>query len=108
MPPSASRPFQPLLVALAVAMSPLPGSIAHADPTNLPAWEKIDDDDGIAVFRREVPGSPIIAFKGEGVVNASILRVASVLVDTSRATEWIDSLTEAKTLKKISEDEYIE
>ena len=73
-----------------------------------PAWEKIDDDDGIVVYRREVPGSPIIAFKGEGVVNASILRVASVLIDTSRATEWMDSLAESRTLKHISEDEYIE
>ena len=67
---------------------------------------EIDDDDGIVVYRREIPGSPVIAFKGEGDINASILRVASVLVDTSRATEWIDSLTECKTLKQIGEGEY--
>jgi hypothetical protein len=84
------------------------GSFARADPTRQPAWEKIDDDDGIAVFRREVPGSPIIAFKGEGVIDSPILRVASVLVDTSRATEWIDDLAEARTLKRLGEDEYIE
>jgi len=100
------RLFQPLLLGLIVALSPLPG--AHADPAPQPAWEKIDDDDGIVVYRREIPGSPVIAFKGEGDINASILRVASVLVDTSRATEWIDSLTECKTLKQIGEDEYIE
>ncbi len=71
-------------------------------------WEKIDDDDGIAVYRREVPGSPIIAFKGEGVINASILRVASILVDSARATEWVESLVEARTLRHLSETEYIE
>jgi hypothetical protein len=108
MPVSSPRLRKPLLLTLVVAMSPLRGSVAHADPTPPPAWEKIDDDDGITVYRREVPGSPIIAFKGEGVVNASILRVASVLIDTSRATEWIDSLAEARTLKQIGEDEYIE
>jgi len=100
------RLFQPLLLGLIVALSPLPG--AHADPAPQPAWEKIDDDDGIVVYRREIPGSPVIAFNGEGDINASILRVASVIVDTSRATEWIDSLTECKTLKQIGEDEYIE
>jgi hypothetical protein len=72
------------------------------------AWEKIDDDDGIAVYRREVPGSPVIAFKGEGVINASILRVSSILVDTTRATEWVESLVEARTLRQVSEIEYIE
>src|SRR5262249_48623686 len=72
------------------------------------AWEKIDDDDGITVYRREAPGSPIIAFKGEGIIDASILRVASVIVDTTRATECDDSLVEARTLQHVSETEYIE
>jgi hypothetical protein len=73
-----------------------------------PPWEKFDEDDGIAVFRREVPGSPIIALRGEGVVNAPILRVASVLVDTERAPEWIDSLAETKVIRRLSDDECIE
>jgi hypothetical protein len=77
-------------------------------PVDSASWEKIDDDDGIAVYRREVAGSPVIAFKGEGVINASILRVASVIVDTKRATEWVDSLAEARTLRVVSETEYIE
>src|SRR5450432_4544478 len=73
-----------------------------------PPWEKFDEDDGIAVFRREVPGSPIIALRGEGVVNAPILRVASVLVDTARAPEWIDSLAETKVIRKLNDDEFIQ
>jgi hypothetical protein len=70
-------------------------------------WEKIGDSDGIGVYRREVPGSPLIAFKGEGYVNASIIRVASVLVDSNRATEWIDSLTESRIIRQISETETV-
>jgi hypothetical protein len=54
-----------------------------------------------------VPGSPLIAVKGEGVVNASIIRVASVLVDTSRATEWIDRLVESRVVREISETETV-
>jgi len=71
------------------------------------AWEKIGDSDGIAVFRREVPGSPLIAFKGEGYVDASIVRVASVIVDSARATEWVDSLTESKIIRQVSEIETV-
>lgn len=72
-----------------------------------PPWQKFDEDEGIAVFRREVPGSPIIALRGEGVVDAPILRVASVLCDTSRSPEWVDRLTEVKVVRKISDDEQI-
>jgi len=72
-----------------------------------PPWEKFGDEDGIAVFRREVPGSAVIALRGEGVVDAPILRVASVLVDTSRSTEWIDRLQEVKVVRSLSDDEQI-
>lgn len=85
------------------AIAQAPSSQAPAPP----AWEKIGDDDGIAVFRREVPGSPLIAFKGEGIIDASILRVASVLSDSARATEWVDSLTESKIIRQVSETETI-
>ncbi len=96
------------LFADATQEAPAPAEQAPATPAPpTPAWEKIGDDDGVAVFRREVPGSPLVAFKGEGIVNASILRVASVLVDSTRATEWIDSLKEARVLRQVSETETI-
>lgn len=72
-----------------------------------PPWQKFDDAEGIAVFRREVPGSSVIALRGEGVVDAPIARVASVLIDTTRSTEWIDRLAEVKVVRKISDDEQI-
>ena len=99
-----------LAIALSLtlpAQADAPTSTPAAQAPQTPAWEKLGDDDGIAVYRREVPGSPIVAFKGEGVVNASILRVASVLVDSSRATEWIDSLKESVILRQVSETETI-
>ena len=79
------------------------GSAASSDPP----WEKFDERDGVAVFRREVAGSPIIALRGEGVVDAPLLRVASVLIDTTRSTEWIDRLDEIKVVRKLSDDEEI-
>jgi hypothetical protein len=97
------RSFYQAVIALAL----LPAG-ARGDGAANDGWESLGNDDGVAVFRREVPGSPIIAFKGVGVVDAPLLRVASVMVDTRRATEWIDSLAEAKTLRKISETELVE
>ena len=76
-------------------------------PPGETAWEKFDENEGIAVFRREVAGSPIIALRGEGVVDAPILRVASVLLDTTRSTEWIDRLAEVKVVRSLSDDEQI-
>lgn len=82
------------------------GSAASAAGSD-PAWEKFDEREGVAVFRREVAGSPIIALRGEGVVDAPILRVASVLIDTTRSAEWIDRLEEVKVVRKLSDDEEI-
>jgi hypothetical protein len=81
--------------------------VAAANAPQDPPWQKFDEDEGIAVFRREVPGSAVIALRGEGVVDAPILRVASVLCDTTRSTEWIDRLAEVKVVRKLSDDEQI-
>ncbi|MEO7035454.1 MAG: START domain-containing protein [Polyangiaceae bacterium] len=100
---SAARRVLPAcaLVCLS-AVANADGAAAKAAP-----WEKFDEADGISVFRREVAGSPIIALRGEGVVNAPILRVASVLVDSARAPEWIDKLAEVKVIRQLNDDEYI-
>jgi hypothetical protein len=95
-----------LVLASFVAVCSAPHDAAADAP--VPAWTKIDETDGITVYRREVPGSDVIAFKGEGIVAAPLVRVASVVFDTSRATEWIDSLVEARVVRRISDVEYVE
>ncbi len=72
------------------------------------AWEQLSDEDGIKVWRREVEGSPVVAFRGEAVMNASLAKVASVLDDTKRKGEWVCNLLEAKDVKIISPLERIE
>src|SRR5207302_8775574 len=94
--------------AAQAAAEQAPAAQAPVTPAPAPVvWEKIGDDDGVAVYRREVPGSPLVAFKGEGIVDASILRVASVLAESSRATEWNDSRKESRILRQVSETETI-
>jgi hypothetical protein len=90
--------FSPLLLAPARAS-------AQAGPA--PAWETLRREEGILVSRREVKGSPFVAFRGEGDVDAPLLSVGSVLVDVPREREWIDSLAEARILRQVTRTEYI-
>jgi hypothetical protein len=71
-------------------------------------WIKTSDGDDIWTYKREVPGSPIIALRGEGIIDAPIVRVASVLLDYDRATEWVDSLEEVRVVRRLSANEFIE
>lgn len=107
-----------LFASLAVALaSSLPSSSLAEPPAasggpaaapELPPWEPFGNSDGIAVFRREVPGSDVIAFKGEGVIEASALTVASVMLDVDRAREWVAELVEAKRLRAPSPTQIVE
>jgi len=72
-------------------------------------WQQVGDRDGILVYKREIPGSPIIAFRGTGVVDAPIARIAAILFDPKRAPEWADDLEESRVVRWISEPiEFIE
>lgn len=63
-------------------------------------WEKIDDDAGIRVFRKEVAGSSVVAFRGEATVEAPIEKVLWVLGDNTHRTEWVDRLEKSVVLEK--------
>jgi len=54
-----------------------------------------------------VPGSGIVAVKGEGAVVAPVWKVAAVL-DTRRAAEWVESLKESRVVRHLGTDSYIE
>ena len=71
-------------------------------------WKQIKNKDDILVYQKTNPDSSLLAFKGEGDVNAPIERVAAVIFDTTRAPEWIVDLEESKIVKWISKNEYIE
>jgi hypothetical protein len=96
------RVFALTLVALLRATG-----LASASAPSAGDWQKLAEEDGISVFGREMPGVSLLAMRGEGVVNAPILRVASVLSDTARSHEWVDSVAETRTLRKLSDSEYV-
>ncbi len=96
-----------LLVTSLLTVFALEG-VALADaPAKAPPWELFDEEDGVRCFRRDVPGSDVVALRGEGFIAAPITRVASVLADRKRSTEWIDRLVKTKVLRELSETEAI-
>jgi hypothetical protein len=95
------------LLALSLMTAVALASAAQADSPSKPKWEQFDEEDGIRMFRRDVPGSDIVALRGDGFVAAPITRVASVLIDRKRSPEWIDRLVKTKVLRQISETESV-
>jgi hypothetical protein len=105
-PPMATL-VEPSRPAPAQSTTPARRDAAQPRPRESP-WVETSSGGGIITFKREVPGSPIIALLGEGIVNAPIVRVASVLLDYTRATEWIDSLEEVRVVRMLGPLEFIE
>jgi hypothetical protein len=76
-------------------------------PARAAAWEKIDDEDGIKVFRKEVPGSPLVAFRGEGMIAAPLEKLLWVLADNAHRTDWVDRLKKSVVLSTTGNYEYV-
>jgi hypothetical protein len=102
----SNRAMLALWIAALVALTMTIPGVSAADG-NATGWEQIRSESGIVVWRKDVTGSSLVAFKGEGVIDAPLLLVGSVLVDTARSPEWVDSLKESRILRKVSESEYI-
>ena len=95
------------LLAISLLTTFALSGLAYADTPAAPKWEMLNEEDGIRMFRRDVPGSSIVALRGEAFVEAPIARVASVLADRKRSPEWIDRLVKTKVLRQLSETESI-
>jgi len=93
-----------LIAVFGLALIALAASASQASE-----WQKVEStDDGIQIFKKEVPGSSLIAFRGIGVVEAPMPLVATIIFDTDRGPEWIEDLVESRILQWINKDEFIE
>lgn len=67
-------------------------------------WEKIDDEHGIEVFKKDLPDSPLHAFRGKGIIQAPMSKLIWVMVDNAHRTDWVDRLKKSVILEQ--EDTY--
>ncbi len=98
------------LAGFAGAQTPAEPPTPATAPVNESAftWQQPSQADGILLYWSKVPDTDIVAFKGEGIVDAPMDKVATIIVDTTRGTEWIDGLVESKVLKSVSPTQFVE
>lgn len=68
------------------------------------AWKVIMTKAGVEVAQQSVPGSPLMAFRGQGVMDVPIATLVSVLLNDDIATEWVDLQAEHYVIRQTSED----
>ena len=66
-------------------------------------WEQIKKENGITVYRREIPGSSIVMFKGKGFAHSEMVYVLAVMSDVEKMPEWVESLKKTRVIEKKSE-----
>ena len=71
------------------------------------AWEQIDEGDGVRVFKKDVPNSDLVAFRGEALLDSPIEKLLWVLGDNDHRTEWVDRLERSVLLERIGAYEYV-
>ncbi|MEE2742733.1 MAG: START domain-containing protein [Bdellovibrionota bacterium] len=71
-------------------------------------WKKVDEEKGVKIFEKKMPGSSILAFRGTAIVNASLGKIYYVLQDYKNEREWVDMLDKNIILKNFSKDERVQ
>ena len=92
------------MVWLCIALYALLPHLSHASE-----WQSVDNTtDGIQIFRKEVIGSGLVAFRGIGVVDAPLPLVATVIFDTDRRRKWVAGLIDSRIIRWGDKDNFIE
>ena len=78
-----------LIVAAAVAVSTLTTPDA-AYASGKGKWEFVSSNNGVRVYRKQVPGSSVMAFRGVMTANIHIGKVISTYANTNLRKDWVD------------------
>jgi hypothetical protein len=77
------------------------GSAARADSaTKQPNWEYLEDDDGVRLWKLEVPGQDLPGFRGQTTIDASIDQILAVMLEWQKHPQWMYRCAESKLLQK--------
>lgn len=63
-------------------------------------WEKVDEDDGIAVYRSRQAEGDIFSFRGTGIVEAPLTKLIALMSDPTRMPEWVFNCKEAELIER--------
>jgi hypothetical protein len=97
----------PRVHAFGLVLSCLLAAIATAAAAGQGAWQHIDDEDGVHVWKLEMPGQDMPGFRGQTLIKGSIADVMKQLFDWKRHTEWMYRCTESTLLNQLTDDRAI-
>jgi len=69
-------------------------AVASADEP----WDEQFTEEGITVWSRDIPDSPLVEFRGRGIIEADIKRLMTVVRDDERKTEWMKNCIDARSV----------
>ena len=72
-----------------------------------PAWEKVHQEDGIKVYKRDSTLSDLPDFKAIGTIKASLYDIMAVLKHVQRRPEWVYRCEASKVVKRYSDFEVL-
>lgn len=70
-------------------------------------WKEVRDVDGIRIFTRDIPGSPLITVRGVSQLDAGILKTGHIIRDVSRYIEWVPQLQLARIIEQNQVSEWL-
>jgi START domain len=71
------------------------------------SWKQIDDDEGIKVWRLEIPGVELPGFRGESVIEAPAERIVEELKQVEHHTEWMHNCAASEVIKRFDDEHAI-
>jgi START domain len=86
--------------AACAALAPASTCLADDKPEG---WQVIDQDRGITISKRQVPGFALPAFRGQGRIKGNVLQVLSVMLDLKAVEKWAHGVGSSKPLQRIDE-----
>jgi hypothetical protein len=66
-------------------------------------WTQVDDDDGIKVWRLDVPGQDLPGFRGETIIPRSIPDIVEELKQVEHHTEWMHRCSASETIQRFND-----
>ncbi len=118
--PPQKQQTAPLIFSPASSSGPAPASInPHAEPRTSPSeppsppplaesWKAFETINGVTLYRKDIPGAPLPAYRAVGEFHVSIGKLARLCFDVSYHARWMAKIRIAQVIREISPTEKIE
>jgi hypothetical protein len=94
---------------LSACLVALLGLTARPSQAEGPAgtWTQVDEDDGIKVWRLDVPGQDLPGFRGETIIPRSIPDIVEELKQVEHHTEWMHRCSASETIQRFNDEHVV-